>query len=92
MGNKNMDEPCKGDTPAQPRAQALGNNSQYIYWAPLGAAQSKRKANTHAVSAAPKGALNFISLFTQGFISGFALIPPWALKNYRAYGTRKAEV
>ena len=26
----------------------------------------------------------------QGFISGFALIPPWALKKYRAYGTHNA--
>ena len=25
--------------------------------------------------------------FTQGFISGVALITPWALKKYRAYGT-----
>ena len=48
---------------------------------------SKRKANIHAVSAAPKGALNFMSLFTQGFISGFALITPWAMKECRAYGT-----
>ena len=29
-----------------------------------------------------------LSVDTQGFISGFALIPPWALKKYRAYGTR----
>ena len=31
MGNKNMDEPCKGDTPAQPRAQALGKSMNHIY-------------------------------------------------------------
>ena len=31
MGNKNMDEPCKGDTPAQPRAQALGKSLNHIY-------------------------------------------------------------
>ena len=30
-----------------------------------------------------------MSLFTQGFISGFALIPPWALQECRAYGTHK---
>ena len=59
---------------------------------PKGAAQSKRKANTHAVSAAPKGALNFMSLFTQGFILGFALITPWAKQECRAYGTHKVEV
>ena len=32
-----------------------------------------------------------MSLFTQGFISGFALITPWAKQECRAYGTRKAE-
>ena len=32
------------------------------------------------------------TLFTQGFISGFALIPPWALKKYRAYGTHNETV
>ncbi len=31
-------------------------------------------------------------MFTQGFISGFALISPWALQECRAYGTRKEEV
>ena len=31
MGNKNMDKPCKGDTPAQPRAQALGKSLNHIY-------------------------------------------------------------
>ena len=50
---------------------------------------SKRQANTHALSAAPRGALNFMSLFTQGFISGFALITPWAKQECRAYGTHK---
>ena len=55
-----------------------------IFMSPKGATQSKRKANTLAVSAAPKGALNFVPLFTQGFISGFALITPWALQEYRA--------
>ena len=29
-----------------------------------------------------------MSVFTQGFISGFALITPWALQECRAYGTR----
>ena len=32
------------------------------------------------------------AVYTQGFISGFALIPPWAVQEYRAYGTREAEV
>ena len=30
-----------------------------------------------------------MSLFTQGFILGFALITPWAKQECRAYGTRK---
>ena len=29
-------------------------------------------------------------MYTQGFISGFALIAPWALQEYRAYGTHNA--
>ena len=33
----------------------------------------------------------FFSMCTQGSISGFALISPWALQEYRAYGTHKAE-
>ena len=28
-----------------------------------------------------------LSVCTQGSISGFALIPPWAVQEYRAYGT-----
>ena len=30
---------------------------------------------------------SFFSVYTQGYISGFALIPPWALQECRAYGT-----
>ena len=55
---------------------------------PVGAAQPQRKANTSSVSAAPTELILLLSVWTQGFISGFALIPPWALKKYRAYGTR----
>ena len=44
-------------------------------------------ANARAESAAPTELLFFVSVFTQGFISGFALIPPWALQECRAYGT-----
>ena len=32
---KDVDEPCKGDTSSQPRAQALGNNNQYIFLSPF---------------------------------------------------------
>ena len=38
------------------------------------------------------GAQSALSVYTQGFISGFALITPWAKQEYRAYGTRKSEV
>ena len=31
-----------------------------------------------------------LSMRTQGFISGFALIAPWALQGCRAYGTHNA--
>ena len=34
-------------------------------------------------SAALSGLILFCLLFTQGFISGFALIPPWALRECR---------
>ena len=44
-------------------------------------------ANARAESAAPTELLFFVYVFTQGFISGFALIPPWALQECRAYGT-----
>ena len=39
------------------------------------------------VSAAPTELNLLLSVFTQGFISGFALIPPWAMQECRAYGT-----
>ena len=45
------------------------------------------KTNARAESAAPTELLFFVSVFTQGCISGFALIPPWALRECRAYGT-----
>ena len=35
------------------------------------------------VSAAPTELNLLLSAFTQGFISGFALIPPWALQECR---------
>ena len=42
------------------------------------------KLNARAESVAPTELLFFVSMFTQGFISGFALIPPWALQECRA--------
>ena len=44
------------------------------------------------VSAAPMELNLLLSVCTQGFISGFALIPPWAMQEYRAYGTRYRRV
>ena len=88
-----MDEPCKGDTSSKPRAQALGQSLKHIYWAPLGAALSQRmqshepqrhKPNARAVSAAPTELILLLSVCTQGSISGFALITPWAMKKCRA--------
>ena len=44
------------------------------------------KPNARAESAAPTELNPLLSVFTQGFISGFALIAPWALQECRAYG------
>ena len=41
-----------------------------------------------AESAAPSELNLLLSVCTQGFISGFALIPPWAMQECRAYGTQ----
>ena len=56
------------------------------FLSPVGAALLRRKANARAVVPLLRSSY-FLSMFTQGFISGFALIPPWALKKYRTYGT-----
>ena len=51
------------------------------------------QTNARAESAAPhRSSYYLLFVFTQGFISGFALISPWALQECRAYGTLKAEV
>ncbi len=47
------------------------------------------KPNARAESAAPTELNLLLSVFTQGSISGFALITPWALQECRAYGTHK---
>ena len=58
---------------------------------PVGAAQPQSKyPNTRAISAAPMELILLLSIDTQGFILGFALIPPWAMQECRAYGTRNA--
>ena len=50
---------------------------------PKGATLPRRKANARVVVPLLRSSY-FLSMFTQGFISGFALIPPWAMKKYRA--------
>ena len=47
----------------------------------------RHKPNARSVSAAPTELNPFLSVCTQGSISGFTLIPPWAVKKCRAYGT-----
>ena len=54
---------------------------------PKGAALSQVETNALAVSAAPTELILLLSVCTQGFISGFALISPWAMNKWRAYGT-----
>ena len=39
------------------------------------------------VSVAPTELNSLLSACSQGFISGFVLISPWAMQEYRAYGT-----
>ena len=51
------------------------------------ASPQRYKPNVRAESAAPEGAhIIFRFVYTQGFISGFALIPPWAMQEYRPKG------
>ena len=52
---------------------------------PVGAALPIRKANARAVSAAPTELNLLLSAYPQGFISGFALISPWALQECRPF-------
>ena len=47
----------------------------------------RHKPNARSVSAAPAELNPHLSTCTQGSISGFALITPWAMKKCRAYGT-----
>ena len=44
------------------------------------------KPKARAVSAAPTELNLLLSVRTQGFISGFALIPPWAMQECRPVG------
>ena len=70
---------------AQGASPGLGIDTHLL--SPVGAAHSQSKyPNTRAVVPLLRSSY-FLPMFTQGFISGFALIPPWALKKYRASGT-----
>ena len=75
---------------AQGASPGLGIDTHLL--SPRGAALSQRmqshkpqrhKTNARAESAAPTELNLLLSVFTQGFISGSALIAPWALKKYR---------
>ena len=59
---------------------------------PVGAAQPQSKCpNTHAVSAAPKGALNFcVPYLPRVSYRALPSFPPWAMQECRAYGTCNA--
>ena len=59
---------------------------------PARATLPRRKANACFVVPLLVGAHFLFPVCTQGFISGFALIPPWALQECRAYGTHNAPV
>ena len=54
-----------------------------IFIEPRRGGTSETKDKCSRYSAAPTELL-FLSMCTQGFISGFALIPPWAMQEYRA--------
>ena len=51
------------------------------------AMNSKATNQMLAVSAAPTELLIFVCSIYPGWNEGFALIPPWALQECRAYGT-----
>ena len=53
------------------------------FLSPVGAALPRRKVNARVVVPLLRSSY-FLSMFTQGFISGFALIPPWTMKRCRA--------
>ena len=54
---------------------------------PKGAALPRRKTNTRVIVTLLRSSILLSFVYTQGFISGFALITPWAMKRCRAYGT-----
>ena len=66
-----------------------GFNSQSTYLEPKGAALPRRKANARVVVVPLLVGAHFafVCVCPQGFISGFALITPWAMQECRAYGT-----
>ena len=68
-------------------------NCFHTFLSSVGAALSQRmqshepqrhKPNARSVSAAPAELNPLLSVCTQGSISGFTLIPPWAMKKCRA--------
>ena len=57
---------------------------------PKGAALPRRKTNARVIVPLLRSSYYLLFVFTQGFISGFALIPPWAFQECRTYGTHNA--
>ena len=60
-----------------------------IFMSPFRGGTTERiNSDVRAESAAPSELNPLLSACTQGCISGFALIPPWAMQECRAYGTQ----
>ena len=74
----------KGRYPFIAQGASPGLIIEIYLLSPKGAALPRRKANAHVVVPLLRSSYFLCTLFTQGFISGFALIPPWAMKRCRA--------
>ena len=84
-----VDEPCKGGTPAWPRAQALGSLFDTFIEPLTGAALPRRKTNARVIVPLLIGAHFICSLCVPRVLFvPMARLPPWALQECRAYGTR----
>ena len=84
---------CKGQHPFIAQGASPGSVIGTYLLSHVGAALPQRmqshepqrhKPNTCSVRATPTELNPLLSVCTQGSISGFALIPPWAMKKCRA--------
>ena len=78
IGDENEDEPQRGDTSVRVLGVVVGLCLLCCIY-PLGHLRAWD-------SAAPTELNPLLSVYTQGFISGFALIPPWAMQECRPKG------